>query len=833
MKPASTEERAPSIPRRPAILPEHSFEALRDEGIRLLQKLSGTTWTDHNLHDPGITMLEALVYSLTDLAYRADFPVADHLTGPDGSINFEALALHPPHRAFPCRATTAGDRRRWLIDQVDALDDVTFAAGPMPGVWRLSLELAQRSAGAADPQVAAARAAWRAQRNLCEDLDSAFTVIEPVPCELHADIEIGGPRDPADVLAEIYDRCMRHIAQSPQLHNLHEERASGRSLEQIYTGPATQHGFLAGRDLDDLAEPRLFVGTLADVVKAVEGVRELRWLALQSGREPPTAGSLAWRGEGWELRLRVPGGPGDGVPGCVTLMRRGLVVALEPALVYGKVLDLQTAGRARRAPVDAAHEGDVMSGLPHGTYRELGRFLSVQEHFPPVYGLGRHGVTASAGIGRLARVRQLQGYLLLLEQMVAHGAALVQHQRELFSTALTPRRSYWWNVPGEAEVPGADALYLAPRETIAATTCDPFDAFIERKGRVLDHLLALHGETWAQGSMRQFMGHLEPDEADRMLLAAKAAFTQQVVTLGRDRGGAFDDARASWNRDDNTAGLQRRLSLLLGFRQEHSRSLTDPLRRQNRTLGGPGGARPLDANLLATALVPARLAEADRARLGADLARIEPLRGNRLDGALLGAGSRRDRYRLAPPQREGDPWTLMLLHDTPRHGWVLAEAADADEGARIAEHLRRFLVHLNHESEGLHLVEHVLLRPTGRGDGHRHLGVTDDFYPMRLSVVLPDWSVRTASADFRRFAQETVQINAPAHVLASCCWLDFGRMERFEQHWLAWLQARMAFHATPVPTTATLEALDAASCAVIGDLLDTLDADGTAMPGHA
>jgi hypothetical protein len=37
-----------------------NFERLRDEAIENVQKYSGAEWTDYNLHDPGITILEAL-----------------------------------------------------------------------------------------------------------------------------------------------------------------------------------------------------------------------------------------------------------------------------------------------------------------------------------------------------------------------------------------------------------------------------------------------------------------------------------------------------------------------------------------------------------------------------------------------------------------------------------------------------------------------------------------------------------------------------------------------------------------------------------------------------
>lgn len=31
----------------------------------------GATWTDDNAHDPGVTLLQALAYAITDLAYAA------------------------------------------------------------------------------------------------------------------------------------------------------------------------------------------------------------------------------------------------------------------------------------------------------------------------------------------------------------------------------------------------------------------------------------------------------------------------------------------------------------------------------------------------------------------------------------------------------------------------------------------------------------------------------------------------------------------------------------------------------------------------------------------
>lgn len=52
---------------------------LRQEGMRYIKELSGNIWTDHNLHDPGITVLEMLCYALTDLSYRTGLDMEDIL----------------------------------------------------------------------------------------------------------------------------------------------------------------------------------------------------------------------------------------------------------------------------------------------------------------------------------------------------------------------------------------------------------------------------------------------------------------------------------------------------------------------------------------------------------------------------------------------------------------------------------------------------------------------------------------------------------------------------------------------------------------------------------
>ena len=53
------------------------WKTLRDEGLEYLQAISGHLWTDYNIHDPGVTLLELLCYAITDLDQRLSMNIAD------------------------------------------------------------------------------------------------------------------------------------------------------------------------------------------------------------------------------------------------------------------------------------------------------------------------------------------------------------------------------------------------------------------------------------------------------------------------------------------------------------------------------------------------------------------------------------------------------------------------------------------------------------------------------------------------------------------------------------------------------------------------------------
>lgn len=97
-----------------------NYTLLRDEGLKFIEALAGKSWTDYNIHDPGITLLEILCYAITDLGYRTNFPIKDLLA--DTQTQGYGDGFHGITDILPCRPVTLTDLRKIVLDQSAVLN---------------------------------------------------------------------------------------------------------------------------------------------------------------------------------------------------------------------------------------------------------------------------------------------------------------------------------------------------------------------------------------------------------------------------------------------------------------------------------------------------------------------------------------------------------------------------------------------------------------------------------------------------------------------------------------------------------------------------------------
>lgn len=780
-----------------------SFADLRRLGIELAQRFSGKLWTDYNLHDPGVTILEQLAYALTELIYRADLPVADLLRGKEG-IDYRQQALIAPEEIFPSRPSSPLDYRKILLNAVSELDDCRLqplSAAPdgsvADGLYRLLLKLspgvAPSELGVIEEKV---RACYLQQRNLAEDL-AEILFMQENDYALRARVEVASALNPADILAEIYFDCARRISGRVRIEDFPQSAEQDIALDRLFTGPFTDKGLL---QLDERfgRQEAFLVSTLYSVINGVDGVDRVETLCLQrDGRD--YYDTVAAEDADATLQLRIPHSAEE-VHVVLTLNGRALPVAFDD--LRARYDELRLRDYASRS---SAQDLSLLYELPAGTARPLDEYFSIQNQFPATYGIGRYGVPDSAAPQVKARVRQLRGYLVLFEQIMANYLANLNGIKQLYSIDKDQRSSYAFTPLDDSHIRDLRQLFTEPQDPhcwdkALGPIVQGYDHYHERKGRLLDYLLALYGESFSQNSLRHFDHYYQGRAMADRIVDNKIDYLMSIVEVGRDRAKGANYRGRDW-RERASSGLHRRVGLLLGFTHNQAGSLVRGLLREGLKLArhktyehlkaGTPELRfidPAEGELLPVAVRP-EAATLSRDELRSLVGDGMPFTNRLLSDLLLCEGIDPGRFHMI--RRAGAAEVHLCFRLDADRYWWLGDYADADAGTRAANALQQLLIRWNLACEGFHLVEHILLRPlSGAVHEGPDPGTEADFFSHRVSVLFPGWTARCRDADFRLLAEETVRLNLPAHLYAEIHWLGFHEMYEWEEGYANWLELK-------------------------------------------
>jgi hypothetical protein len=777
----------PTIPRQPPADVGLDYVALIAEGTALLQELSGLNWTNYNYSDPGVTILEQLCYALTELSYRAHFPVPDLLAAPEtGRVELSRQGLYPARSIMPVNPVTINDLRRLIIDRVPDVGNAWFTpiaageTGGVRGLYRLALLVPGLDPGCddhgPDPAVVREQAldCYTAHRALCEDVE-AVIVLRPLSLRIGAKVQLDDHSDPDAVLADMLFRLELALAPEPRRTSLDEQLALGLTTAEIFDGPLMLRGFIADGQLTALP-CRVPVNYLLELMAETPGVLSVDdGLTVQVGADGPVyaPGDMIEVPDGFVLRLGTAPDP-DGRS--IRLMH-GIDVCRTDPLRVGRRLARAWADRRRTYGLWAEYSRHYAS--PTGEVRGLADYCSVQNQFPEVYGIGAYGLPAQAGAARHAQARQLKGYLMVFDQLMADFLAQIAFVRDLFSVGAGGDRTYV-SQSLRPIVPNVLPLLQAGYDAGLKSMVAAGDPVAERQDAVFDFLLSLYAEAITLPAGSACGSGPRRGSPAAALIEAKQALLKRTVPATRDRGRGFDYRRS--DRGSGMAGLEIRCRIEL--------ALLDATRRQ----GGPTAvADPVAADfghLLDPALggVIARdflpVETSDREADGEREEGPSPLAGKRVAAALLPALADPRRYRVGALPGKGPVY--LVCRDMAGGWWALGEYRDVAEAVDMTD---RLVAATDSDRRLLHIVEWTLLRSARH---HRHDGTDRDDrgldFSFRVSAVLP----RGDEGEDRRWregARGIVRDNIPAHVGVDMLFLGRRRMRHFRRLYDAWREA--------------------------------------------
>ncbi len=558
-----------------------SYDFLREEGIKTIQELAGNSWTDHNTHDPGITILEQLCYAITDLAYRLDYDIQD-LLGDNLAARQE---LYSPATILTSSVVIWLDLRKVVIDikgvknawiEKITPENVVSDSNAHPtlkGLYTVTVEK-DGLVEAEGNMLQAIRKRLLACRSLCEDFED-IQLLDKQKIRLAGTIEISHQADNIHLLiADLLYKIQEHLSPSIQFYALQELLDKGQRIDEIFEGPILDHGFIDNNELEKLdRKQEIHASDLIKEIMDVGHVVTVQNLLIQSGAND---------GKNWVYYLDTNKTPTLDINATLQSLQfsvQGLTATINTAQVLKhyqqKVLASATQKNLRSAQKDIS--------FCVSSDRNIANYYSVQNQFPDNYGIGTLGLPDSVTDQRKAQDKQLKAYLTFFDQLLADTFSQVANFQKLVSFTDQDSRTYFNQsllgaVTGLEDVLVSKEDYETYLTNASATTLES----LQQKNKFLNHLLARFSETFSTNVLGEPKEGMDVFDQEQRLIQDKMQFLQSYPLISANRGKGFDYSKPP-TKDSNYSGLEKRIALKLGLEEQEAFFMVEHLLLRPKT----------------------------------------------------------------------------------------------------------------------------------------------------------------------------------------------------------------------------------------------------------
>lgn len=821
-----------TIDPNPPANPGLDYSTLKEQGLAMAQALAGDIWTDYNEHDPGVTALEQLCYALTELSYRAEFPVRDLLTDKiSNQINSQQQALYLPEKMLPCNPVTIDDYRKLIIDRVAGVGNVWLTPDKtqpdVRGLYRIWVYVPNDEECICDDNNVAITVSrqvaevYNRHRDVCEDV-AEVRLLAPVLTRVKAQVAITGGVPPEFTLARLFFQLGLLLAPEVQRAPLRSALDAGATAETIFNGPLLWNGLIDNAQLRD--KPTCIpISEVTNSILKVDGVINVRNVAVTLF-EPNGSGDSTYTGNDnipippdRFLALDTNAGGAHG-RFSIALVCNGIPVPVNGARV-GR--ELEKLWKSYRRTYNLAAEYAQYFAFPHGKYRDVRQYYSIQNQFPNLYGINEYGVVNNnTRAVQPAQAKQFKGYLLAFDQVLANYFAQLAHVKDLYSIDRGLQHTYFYQYLDHS-VPDVEPLlkkdgYDNYHNGLPRIIHNE-DNFDERRNRFLDVLLAIYGQTLDRAGTSQSQESGTGRYA-RQLIEAKITWLQNLVPGTRDRGRAFDYLdRAS---RENICAMEIKIRIQLDMEVNER----VPLSQLCSELGVEIVESDRDASLgrkldsysdylegqfssmtgiadngdeQAAAASPAAEVSSDEIPLAARDHPVSLLHGQRLSEEFLQAATDITQFRIgayADQQYAGQQKVALVCKSPGDGGWHFIESyRDYRQAQSVAATLAPTTRKLHRNCRQIYLVEHILLRyalhDREQAESDEKSEPENFDYSFTVSAVVSVTSEQRRSLDYHRTVCDIIRQNTPAHLMLQVYFISPHALCHFEGLYWAWRHA--------------------------------------------
>lgn len=620
-------------------------------------------------------------------------------------------------------------------------------------------------------------------RNLSEDFCSIKSIaVEDVG--VCADMEVEPSADIEAILAEAYYRIDQYFSPDIKFYSLKELMDAGVPVDEIFEGPKLSNGFINNDQLDATnLKQFIYTSDIINFLMDIPGVKNLKNFVLTKF----DADGKLIKNEEWVMEISYNHQPRLYLEASKILVFKNGLPFLPDKFELSDTL--QVIKGQHTQPKYAVIENDLP--VPKGTFFQLNSYHPVQYSLPLTYGVGYDGLPSTASVERKAQAKQLKAYLLFYEQLLVNYLEQLSQVKELFALDTSVSKTYFSRVLSEADIKGLDELNNGLDASVLQSLVETQSVFFDRRNRFLDHLLARFAENFNDYALMLYAYSSSKAIADNKLIKDKIHFLNDFpfMSTNRARSINYKDPAHVCN-SENIAGLQLRIQRLLGmdafggFFELYEESDTDAVSFERRW------------------------------RLKDETGKIQLSSSTRYTDAELDMSEQKAKAEIAIVKKyitveacyqikKVKKWVVNLTDET---GEIIATRKQAFATKAAAETARDEIVAFGNKllaADKVYVVEHLLLRPRNipsadfpQGDPLLSICIPDncelcgeeDPYSFRLTVVLSgETGIANSGIEFRRFAEQTIRLEVPAHLGVKICWVSNGQLETFEKLYCDWL----------------------------------------------
>ncbi|AYZ12949.1 hypothetical protein EGY05_13865 [Chryseobacterium arthrosphaerae] len=578
------------------------FHFLRRTGIEYIEKLGGKLWTDYNSHDPGITTLEVLSYAITDLGMRMNLNMEDILASEDSENDIHTQFLKAAE-ILPSRPLNELDYRKlfidismpgnhsrpirncWLVPKTEKLyvDCKTGKLDFKPvgdktesfnvkGLYDLYVDYAEdidaEGSGCEKSNVnIQILDRYHANRSLCEDL-AEIRQVETQKVAVCARIGLVNKADEELVHAKVLKTVNNYLSPEVHFYSLKQMLDKGLTTDQIFEGPLLDNGFIDTEELkaSQLRREVRLSDIISEIMK-IDGVKEIHEISIAG------CDNVVKQTNDWLLCIEKGRKPELCELSSFSYSKGSLPLNINDKKVQEYLATLKREEELLR---DDARKNKELP-LPKGTSHDIGNYATILNEFPDTYGVGISGIIGNQSPEREALAKQLQGYLLFFDQILAGYFKHLEKVKEVLSINGGLKRTFF--TQALKNIKGFDQLVsrydTEDDDKLTDSLYKELDNSVERRNEVLDHLISRFAETFSDYTF--VMKSLYGKSTDEIVLSNKENFLKEYTSLSKDRGLGYNYTLIGesdiWNTG-NISGVQKRIARLLGIKNYTQRNLS-------------------------------------------------------------------------------------------------------------------------------------------------------------------------------------------------------------------------------------------------------------------